>query len=42
MRDFAAGRTAGRDTLMSNALLGLTDNDLQDLAHHLATVPAAP
>jgi cytochrome c553 len=41
MRDFAAGRTAGRDTLMSNALLGLTDADLQDLAHHLATVPAA-
>lgn len=40
MRDFAAGRTGGRDTLMSNALLGLTDADLQDLAHHLATVPA--
>lgn len=40
MRDFAAGRTGGRDTLMSNALLGLTDRDLQDLAHHLATVPA--
>lgn len=40
MRDFAAGRTAGRDTLMSNALLGLSDADLQDLAHHLATVPA--
>lgn len=39
MRDFAAGRTAGRDTLMSNALLGLTDADLQDLAHHLATLP---
>jgi cytochrome c553 len=41
MRDFAAGRTAGRDTLMSNALLGLTDADLQDLAHYLATLPAA-
>jgi cytochrome c553 len=40
MRDFAAGRTGGRDTLMSNALLGLTDADLQDLAHHLATTPA--
>lgn len=40
MRDFAAGRTAGRDTLMSNALLGLSGTDLQDLAHHLATVPA--
>lgn len=39
MRDFAAGRTGGRDTLMSNALLGLTDADLQDLAHHLATAP---
>jgi cytochrome c553 len=37
MRDFAAGRTAGRDTLMTNALLGLSDADLADLAHHLAT-----
>ena len=42
MRDFAAGRTAGRDTLMSNALLGLSDADLQDLAHYLATVAATP
>ena len=41
LRDFAAGRTAGRDTLMTNALLGLTDADLQDLAHHLATHPRA-
>jgi cytochrome c553 len=41
MRDFAAGRTGGRDTLMSNALIGLSDTDLQDLAHHLATLPAA-
>jgi cytochrome c553 len=41
MRDFAAGRTGGRDTLMSNALIGLSDIDLQDLAHHLATLPAA-
>lgn len=40
MRDFAAGRTAGRDTLMSNALIGLTDQDLADLAHHLATLAA--
>ena len=40
MRDFAAGRTGGRDTLMSNALIGLSDADLQDLAHHLATLPA--
>jgi cytochrome c553 len=40
MRQFAAGQTAGRDTLMSNALIGLTDADLTDLAHHLATVPA--
>lgn len=39
LRQFAAGRTAGRDTLMTNALLGLTDADLQDLAHHLATLP---
>jgi cytochrome c553 len=40
MRQFAAGQTAGRDTLMTNALIGLTDADLADLAHHLATVPA--
>lgn len=39
LRDFAAGRTAGRDTLMTNAVLGLTDNDLADLAHHMATLP---
>jgi len=39
LRDFAAGRTAGRDTLMTNALLGLADADLADLAHHLATLP---
>ncbi len=42
MRDFAAGRTLGRDTLMSNALLGLSDADLQDLAHFLATAPLQP
>jgi cytochrome c553 len=40
MRDFLAGRTAGRDTLMTNALLGLTEADISDLAHHLATWPA--
>ncbi|WP_393937306.1 c-type cytochrome [Piscinibacter sakaiensis] len=36
LRDFAAGRTAGRDKLMSSALVGLSDADLRDLAHHLA------
>jgi cytochrome c553 len=41
MRDFAAGRTGGRDTAMTNALLGLGDADLADLAHHLATLPAS-
>ncbi len=39
MRDFVGGRTGGRDTAMTNALLGLADADLVDLAHHLATVP---
>lgn len=39
MRDFAAGRTGGRDTAMTNALLGVSDEELLDLAHHLATVP---
>jgi cytochrome c553 len=42
LRDFAASRTGGRDTLMTSALLGLTDGDLADLAHHLATVSPAP
>jgi cytochrome c553 len=40
MRQFAAGQTAGRDTLMTNALIGLSDADLSALAHYLATVPA--
>ena len=40
LRDFAAGRTLGRDTLMTNALLGLNDADFEDLAHHMATYPA--
>jgi cytochrome c553 len=38
MREFAAGKAVGRDTLMTNALLGLSDGDLMDLAHHLATL----
>jgi cytochrome c553 len=38
MREFAAGKAVGRDTLMTNALLGLSDGDLVDLAHHLATL----
>jgi cytochrome c553 len=36
MRSFAAGKAEGRDTLMTNALLGLKDEDLVDVAHHLA------
>ena len=42
LRDFAAGRTAGRDTLMSSALVGLSDAELRDLAHHLAHHLAPP
>jgi cytochrome c553 len=40
MRAFASGKTSGRDTQMTNALLGLSDGDLQDLAHHLASLRA--
>lgn len=41
MRRFKAGDTKGRDTAMTNALLGLTEADLADLAHYLATLPVA-
>lgn len=41
LRDFAAGRTGGRDTAMTNALISLSDADFLDLAHHLATVAAS-
>ena len=40
MRNMLAGKAAGRDTLMTNALGGMKDGDLQDIAHHLATMPA--
>jgi len=40
MRQFLSGRVLGRDTAMINALLGMTDGDLADLAHHLATLAA--
>jgi cytochrome c553 len=41
LRRFQAGQAAGRDTAMTNALLGYTDADLADMAHHFATLPAA-
>lgn len=37
MRQFRAGQTKGRDTMMSSVLYGLSDADLSDLAHFLAT-----
>ncbi len=39
LRAMAAGSAPGRDTLMTNALAGLSDADLADLAHHFATLP---
>ena len=42
MRQFLTGQVKGRDTAMINALLGLGDADLADLAHYLATLGAAP
>ncbi len=40
LRNMLAGKAAGRDTLMTNALSGMKDSDLQDISHHLATLPA--
>jgi len=39
MRDYRAGRRQGTDTSMQAVLYGLSDRDLADLAHYLATVP---
>ena len=38
MRQFKSGQAVGRDTQMSAALHGVTDPDLQALAHYLARV----
>ena len=38
MRQFLGGMVKGRDTAMINALQGLGDADLVDLAHYLATL----
>lgn len=40
LRQFLGGRILGRDTAMINALQGLGDADLVDLAHYLATADA--
>lgn len=39
LRMFRTGVTPGRDTMMSAAVHGLTDADLADIAHYLATLP---
>lgn len=39
MQEYQAGRRQGTDTQMNAALYGLSDQDLADLAHHLALVP---
>lgn len=38
MREFAANQTLGRDTLMTAALHGLSDSDLQAIAYYLAHI----
>lgn len=38
MRQFRAGQAAGRDTLMTAALHGASDEDLRAMAHYLARV----
>ena len=37
MKEFRDGRATGRDTIMAATLRGLSDADLTDLAHYLAT-----
>ena len=37
MKEFRDGRATGRDTIMAATLRGLSDVDLTDLAHYLAT-----
>lgn len=37
MKEFRDGPAAGRDTLMTAALRGMTDDNLKDLAHYFAT-----
>jgi cytochrome c553 len=37
MRQFRSGVAPGRDTIMSAALTGMSEQDLADLAHYLAT-----
>jgi len=39
MRDFQSGKATGRDTIMAASLYGLSDADLQALAHYLAQLP---
>lgn len=39
MRDYQAGARQGTDTSMQAVLYGLSERDLADLAHYLATVP---
>lgn len=39
MRDFQSGKATGRDTIMAASLYGLTDADLQAMAHYLAQLP---
>ncbi len=36
MREFRDGKAIGRDTIMAGALYGVSDQDIRDLAHHLA------
>lgn len=40
MRDYQAGTRQGTDTSMQAVLYGLSERDLADLAHYLATVPS--
>ncbi|NBT82514.1 MAG: twitching motility protein, partial [Betaproteobacteria bacterium] len=38
MREFAANRATGRDTVMAATLYGLDDGDLVALAHYLSRI----
>ncbi|MGC4396082.1 c-type cytochrome [Hydrogenophaga sp. T2] len=39
MRQFLNGQATGRDTIMAASLRGLSDADLQAMAHHFAQLP---
>jgi cytochrome c553 len=42
MKEFRDNKRSGADTLMSNAVAGLSDDDLTALAHYTASINGRP